>query len=76
MYYSLDRFEGAIAVLVDDAGCQHNVPFAALPAGAQEGNIYTLQNGKYQFDAAQTAARRQHVQALLRKLQNNGQAGR
>ncbi len=59
MYYSIDRFEGEWAVLIDDeSGEAVQILRIELPAEAEEGGICRLENGMYFYDAEETARRR------------------
>lgn len=72
MLYSLDRFEGEWAVLVDEAGISRNVPRTALPQEAAEGDMFREQDGGFTPDAEAAAARRAAVLRLQKKLTGNG----
>lgn len=72
-YYSIDRFEdsenGCIAVLIDDAGNQRDVPASCLPKEATEGSCLAPQiDGTYKLDARETAARTKRIRATMATL--------
>ncbi len=68
MIYAIDRFEGAQAVLCDEAETCTVVDRALLPAGAREGDMLRLENGVYTVDEALTAQRRARIHALQQRL--------
>ncbi len=68
MMYSLDRFEGDVAVLEDEDGGTVTVPLTQLPADVKAGMMLRLTEGVYSVDAAATAARRERILRLQRNL--------
>ena len=68
MLYSLDRFEGEWAVLVDEEGVSRNVSRTALPEDAAEGDMLRERDGGFTPDAATAEARRAAVLRLQQKL--------
>lgn len=69
MFYSIDRFEGDIAVLIADAdSSQVTVPRSSLSPDADEGGIVIYENGQYIYDAEETAARRRAFFERTRRL--------
>lgn len=68
MLYSLDRLEGAWAVLVDEEGESRNVPRTQLPENAAEGDMLREQAGAFVPDAAAAQARRAAVLRLQQRL--------
>ena len=66
--YSVERFEGDVAVLVDDDGHGCPVPVAILPADIHCGDVLALRDGVYMRDAAETDARRSYALSLQEKL--------
>ncbi len=69
--FSLDRFEGALAVLYQGEA-EQIVPRSRLPKTAKEGQLFVqLQDGSFCLDAAATqqvqAEMKARVQALLRR---------
>ena len=65
MLYSVDRFEGDLAVLVDEDGNSRDVPRHRLPAGAKEG---LEADGSFTPDEEAAARRRARVLALQNRL--------
>ena len=72
MLYSLDRFEGDWAVLVDEDGESRDVPRTQLPPEAEEGDMLRERNGGFIPDEDATAARRAEILRLQEKLLGNG----
>ena len=70
MYYSIDRFEGTLAVLQDDDGNCMDVPRASLPADARQGDVLMQRDGTWLPAPDETARRRQHVLSLQQRLLN------
>ncbi len=68
MLYSIDRFEGDIAVLIDEEKVAHTVPRAQLPADAKAGEMLRLENGQYIPDDDAARARREQILRLQQKL--------
>lgn len=69
MFYTLDRIEdGNTAVLIDDVGHKHDVPFAALPAHDGIGSVFTMKDEAYIFNREQTAERRKRIDEKRKKL--------
>ncbi len=66
MLYSIDRFEGDIAVLIDEDGNRLDVARTELSDDMAAGDMVRLQAGAFQRDDDATAARR----ARLIELQN------
>lgn len=72
-YYSVDRFEESendcIAVLIDDAGNQQDVPASCLPEEATEGSCIVPQiDGTYKLDVRETATRTKRIRAKMTAL--------
>ena len=72
MLYSLDRFEGNWAVLVDEDGESRDVPRTQLPQEAAEGAMLRERDGVFISDEDVTAARRAEILRLQEKLLGNG----
>lgn len=72
MLYSLDRFEGNWAVLVDEDGESRDVPRTQLPQEAAEGDMLRERDGVFISDEDATAARRAEILRLQEKLLGNG----
>ena len=70
MLYSVDRFEGDVAVLVDEDGNSLDVPLTDLPEGVKSGDMLCRQTEGFRFDADATDARRARVLALQDRLRN------
>ena len=68
MLYSIDRFEGDVAVLVDEQACAHDVPRSLLPMGAKVGDMLRLKDGQYLCDDDAARARREQILRLQNKL--------
>ena len=67
--WSVDRFEGDLAVLIgDDSGDSAVVPRTLLLPETREGDLVRLTDGLYRPDAAATAARREEIRALEQRL--------
>ena len=70
MYYSVDRVEGAIAVLEDEDGNLSHVPLASLPEGVKETDVLSFQDGAWEPALDEAARRRERIlrlQQMLRK---------
>ena len=68
MYYSLDRFDNAYAVLVCDDGTQMRVLAADLPEDAAEGDLLMLADGAWVVDYEQTRERKERLRERLKRL--------
>ncbi len=68
MLYSIDRFEGDIAVLIDEQEVAHTIPRAQLPAGAKAGDMLRHEDGLYHLDDEAARARRDQILRLQNKL--------
>ncbi len=68
MIYSVDRFEGNIAVLEDDNRHTIDVARSLLPCEIKVGDCIRLKNGKYEKDADETALRRKRTERLMKQL--------
>ena len=70
MFWTIDRFEGEFAVLMDDNGVCRNVPRGRLPEQGRQGDVLTEKAGGYQPDVRETERRRkrnERLQQLLRR---------
>lgn len=71
MYYTIDRFEGNIAVLQSEGKQMQTVERALLPADAKEGDVLKEENGRYlpaPEKQAETAARiREKMKSLWKE---------
>lgn len=73
MLYSLDRYEGDWAVLVDEMGESRDVLRTLLPSDAAPGDMLREEADAFVSDADATAARRAEILKLQEKLmRNNG----
>lgn len=68
MYYSIDRFEEKLAILIDDNGNTKDVPRRDLPTHARQGDILILKNGCWVVDECETTRRRDYVLDLQQRL--------
>ena len=68
--FSIDRIEGAYAVLIDDQGNDSSVLLSDLPKGVKEGNVVRYEDGVYALDAAEEQQRRSRILSLQEKLRN------
>ncbi len=68
MLYSIDRYEGDFAVLIDEEEVARNIPRAQLPADAKAGDMLRLENGQYIPDDIAARARREQILRLQNKL--------
>ncbi len=68
MQYSIDRFEGELAVLIDEQQGTHDVLRSLLPEGAKAGDMLHFDNGHYTIDDAAARARREQILRLQNKL--------
>lgn len=68
MTYSVDRIEGAYAVLVGETEPDLTVLLSELPEGVKEGAVLRLQDGVYVLDAEEQQRRRSRILALQEKL--------
>jgi hypothetical protein len=67
-YLSLDRFEGEIAVCIDDEQNKIEIHTADLPFKCTEGTVIFFENGKYEIDREETDRRKKEAEELLRQL--------
>ncbi len=70
MLYSIDRFEGDIAVLIDEDGNRLDVVRTDLPMGIAAGDMVRLQAGAFQRDDEAAAARRARIIELQNRLRH------
>ena len=71
MYFSLERFEDTFAVLQNDKEETVIVDKALLPPQARAGEVFRFCEGRYQYDDAETAARKERIHRLERLLRKN-----
>ena len=69
MKVTLDRIEGAVAVLIsrEDESVRVNVPVSLLPPGCREGDILTI---RIERDLQATGVAHERVSGLIEKLKN------
>lgn len=68
MYYSVDRFEEAFAVLVDENGTSVIIERLELPTDTQVGDMLCKQGNAYVRDTEETTARREKLYRLEQLL--------
>ncbi len=68
MVLSIDRIEGNFAICEDEQRQQHQIPLAALPEGAGEGDILRQTENGYRLDVRETGRRRKAVSERLSRL--------
>lgn len=68
MKYTIDRFEEGFALLEDEAGEMRQVPRAALPPEAREGDRLEDCGAGYVILAEETRAARAEADSWLRRL--------
>lgn len=68
MKYTIDRFEGTIAVCEDEQRNMTNIPKYRLPLEAKEGDVLIEVNGMLQIDDEETNERRKKARQLMMKL--------
>ncbi len=69
MYYSVDRIEGATAVLEDDDANRVNVQLSVLPEGTKECDIlFKDENGVFKKDDEEKQRRQKLIQEMLENL--------
>jgi hypothetical protein len=71
MLYSVDRFEGEYAVLVDENEDKLDVLRSLLPAGVRVGDMLRLMDGVYVLDNDAARARREQILRLQNKLRRS-----
>lgn len=69
MWYSLDRFEGGLAVCEGEDASRLTLDRALLPAEAAEGDLLYERNGLWLIDREATAARRMLLRRKREALQ-------
>ena len=82
-FYSVDRIEGELAILVGDSGEEHSVQLHQLPGGTTEGTVLRVMrdaDGRLawqsaQIDQAEAKRRTQEAEDLLNKLRRRDPGG-
>ena len=69
-YVTIDRFEGAQAVLEDDEERTFAVPREQLPAGAKPGDVLKSEGGAYIPAPEETEKRRAYARRLEEMLRH------
>lgn len=76
---SVDRFEGSVAVLVDDDGNQFDVKKSRLPEGAKECTVLSLdgdvKSGTFTIDHAETKRAAAEADAVRSELESRDPGG-
>lgn len=67
-YYTLDRFEGGVAVLVAEEGGSILVPICQLPFGMREGAVLRREGQNFTLDEAAESERRAAANDKLARL--------
>ena len=70
MLYSIDRFEGDVAVLIDEEGNRLDIPRTALPSQARSGDMLRHETEGFQLDTDAVAARRAEIAVLQKRLRH------
>ncbi len=68
MLYSVDRFEGDVAVLVDDAGNSRDILRGMLPDNVRTGDVLQELDGVFVWNRTATETRRARILQLQNAL--------
>ena len=69
MRYTIDRFEGNYAVLIDEIGKTLDVPREKIDKGCKEGDAVVLGESEvYQKDALETEERKRRIARKMERL--------
>jgi hypothetical protein len=68
MKYTIDRFEGTIAVCENEQKVMVNIPKYRLPLEVKEGDVIEEIDGMLQIDDVETNERRKKAKQLMSKL--------
>lgn len=69
MFYTLDRFEGGFAVLLDDEKCTVSVEKSILGENAEVGSVYLKNDGQnFVFSPEETEKRKNKALNLHKSL--------
>lgn len=68
MYYTIDRLEGALAVLEDEDGHTSTAPLSELPQGVGESDVLMLRDGVWSPAPDEAARRRERILRLQQRL--------
>ena len=66
--FSIDRFEGQIAILIDEEGKKASIRREDLPQNAVEGDVLYLEGEKFVKNPSETDQKRAEVQSLIDEL--------
>lgn len=66
--YTLDRFEGDIAVLIGDDASSVDVERTQMPENAKEGDSLIFADGRFSADTAFTNNKRAEIRSRFEKL--------
>jgi len=64
MWYSIDRFEDSLVILIGEDENQKIENRSKLPPEVNPGDMLRFEDGYYLLDAAKTLQRREEIQAL------------
>lgn len=64
MNYTLDRFEGEYAILVDKKNREYDVLIEDLPSGAREGDMLFDDGGNFVFNEEATKEQREKLENI------------
>lgn len=64
----IDRFEGDYAVVEFGKDAMANIEIPRLPAGAKEGDVICIENGRIYIDRIETENRKRNVDKLIDRL--------
>lgn len=68
MKYTIDRFEGAIAVCEDEQKKMVQIPKYRLPLEIKEGDVIVEADGIFRVDDEETIEQRKKAKELMNKL--------
>ncbi len=68
MIYSIDRFEGDFAILIDDNGEKTEINKESLPLYVKEGDLLSFENGEFIFEKDETKRRRENTVSKFNRL--------
>jgi hypothetical protein len=71
MKYTINRFEGTIAVCEDEQKTMISIPKYRLPLEAKEGDVIEEVNGMFEIDDFESNELRKKTKQLMNKLFEN-----
>lgn len=82
-YFSVDRIEGRVAVVIGDDGSTHDVPIHRLPRGLHEGTVLVVEQGPHgapvwrsaRVDREEEARRHSRAQRTAEELRRKDPGG-